>query len=280
MAPHSHHFKQNSRATEEEPCHGVGSHHPSARSGFHPGFPAWSQSRSAQAHDRMNYLSVLRRELANFLIWHDPDRYVRLYSLVHAETEPVKDLAPESLRARLAGMCEKYPNYQDFDLIGTREYVLYGDTLTGAFEEVEQRYRDIAMFQALMIARIKSWKYFRATDAQELEHLKRYAKHVHDTKLQRRLEQAVREHYIWEAGKDAGPDDHYESQDFSVCRVWHFAENRFGIEDKKMHQFGLYGFFVADDGRIFKSYFRSDATFEREQHLDALFSVNPSDPPA
>jgi hypothetical protein len=126
------------------------------------------------------------------------------------------------------------------------------------------------MFQAVMIASTKSWKLFRATDAQELEHLKKYAKRVHDTKLRLRLEQAVREHRIWQGGKEADADDYYQSQDFSISPVWHFAEDRFGIEDKKTHEFGLYGFFIADDGRIFHSYYRSNAAFEREDHLDKL----------
>ena len=228
---------------------------------------------SAQAHDRMNYLSTLRRELANYLIGRDPDRYVRLYTLIHAETAPIKDLAPAGLHERLAALCKKYPNYQDFDLIGTRDYVLYGDTLAGDLDEIEQRYRDIAMFQAVMIASTKSWKWFRATDAKELEHLNGYVKRVHDTKFRLRLEQAVREHYIWEGGKEADPDAPYQSQDFSVCRVDHYAENRYGVEDKKTRQFGLYGFFIADDGRIFNSYYRSDAAFEREEHLDKLHGL-------
>jgi hypothetical protein len=231
------------------------------------------EMRTAQAHDRMNYLSTLRRELANYLIWRDPNRYVRLYSLIHAETAPIKDLAPASLHERLAALCEKYPNYEDFDPIGTRDYVLYDDTLSGELDEIEQRYRDIAMFQAVMIASTKSWKCFHATNAKELEHLNGYVKRVHDTKLRLRLEQAVREHYIWEAGKEANPDDPYQSQDFSVCRVGHYAENRYGIEDKKTREFGLYGVFVADDGRLFNSYYRSDPAFEREEHLDKLHGL-------
>lgn len=243
------------------------------RQGAKAGAQPIAQLLNAQAHDRMNYLTLLRRELANFLIWCDPDRYVRLYELIHAETQPIKELEPPSRQARLATLCEKYPNYQDFDLIGTRDYVLYADTLSDDLEDIEQRYRDIALFQALMIASTKSWKYFHTTDVGELEHLKKYARRVHDTKLRSRLEQAVSEHYIWEAGKDASPDAEFQSQDFSVCHVPHFAENRLGIEDKRTHEFGLHGLFVADDGRIYKSYYRTDPAFEREQHLDQLHGV-------
>jgi hypothetical protein len=75
----------------------------------------------------MNYLNTLRRELANHLVWQDPDRYLQLYQLIHAETATFEDLTTVAAQARLLELSKKYPQYQDFDLIGTRDYVIYAD---------------------------------------------------------------------------------------------------------------------------------------------------------
>ena len=47
--------------------------------------------RTAQAHDRNNLLNTWRREIANILVWRDPDRYVELYKSLHAEVSTYKD---------------------------------------------------------------------------------------------------------------------------------------------------------------------------------------------
>jgi hypothetical protein len=127
---------------------------------------------SDQAHDRMGLLYTLRRELANYLIWQDPDRYFRLYQLIHTETSSFKDLDPAKRQERLTTLCNKYKRYQDFDTIGTRVYVLYADRLSiECLEDVEANYRDIVTFQALMIASDDDWKPFHATSEAELKHL-------------------------------------------------------------------------------------------------------------
>ncbi len=231
--------------------------------------PALNEILVAQAHDRMNFLTGLRRELANYLIWCDPDRYVSLYKVVHAETSSFKDLEAIKRDARLATLCKKYERYEDFDLVGTRDYVLYPDTLWRyQQEEIERRYRDIVNFQASMIATNRHWKWFKATSDEEFQHLNKYVRSVKDTQARQRFEQAIREHYIWRAGNEAPLEAYFEWPDFSVERVPHYAENRYGIHDKKTNQYGLYGFFVADDGKIYHSYYRSDPAFESEKLLD------------
>jgi hypothetical protein len=76
-----------------------------------------NETAVAQAHDRMIYLNTLRRELANHLVWQDPDRYLQLYQLIHAETATFKDLQRSQALARLLELSKKYPQYQDFDLM-------------------------------------------------------------------------------------------------------------------------------------------------------------------
>jgi hypothetical protein len=47
--------------------------------------PGIKEMQKHQAIDRANYLFTLRRELANILIWRDPQRYVKLYQELCSE---------------------------------------------------------------------------------------------------------------------------------------------------------------------------------------------------
>jgi len=232
---------------------------------------------SDQAHDRMNFLSTLRRELANILIWSDPVRFRQLYQLVMTETGALKDLTSKGAQQRLDALSAKYPNYQDFDIIGTRVYVLYPDAISmHDMESIEQAYRDIATFQGIMIASDPNWKNFTVASAKESDHLAKYVRRIQDTKLRLDIESAIQQYYLSNKANDRAD---YETNEFIVRRVQHFAENRLGVIVKATGEHGLYGFFVSDnelpDGspKIYYGYYRSDATFQEETRLDSLNEV-------
>jgi hypothetical protein len=110
--------------------------------------PGIKEMQKDQAIDRSNYLFTLRRELANKLIWQDPQRYLKLFQELSSEFKSFGSWRLEEINKRLAELSEKYPFYDDFDIIESKEYVLYsGDWLN--YEELEARYRDIATFVAL-----------------------------------------------------------------------------------------------------------------------------------
>ena len=114
-----------------------------------------------RAEDRHAYLSTLDRELANYMIWHDPDRYHRLYSSLHKEAALLSGLSKENMQKRYDEIAAKYPQYRDFDAIGTRPYVLYPDGLSWkTIEDIEQVYRDVIHFQTILISSDEHWKYF------------------------------------------------------------------------------------------------------------------------
>src|SRR6516225_7332327 len=57
-------------------------------------------------------------------------------------------------------------------------------------------------------------------------------------------------------------DPIYETNVFAAHYVHHFAENRYGFHFKDTDEFGLYGFFLADNGKMYQHYYRSDQSFE------------------
>ncbi len=238
--------------------------------------PVLSEVSNTQAIDRANFLQTLRRELANILIWRDPQRYLQLYRQLHSEVASLGSWRPEEVRKRLAELCRKFPNYSDFDAIATREYVLYPDGVSWNDDaELETRYRDIVIFVALSVIGDPTWNeaasrgFVHKFSDEELEHLSKYVQRIGDTKLRLRIDKAVEAYYSRRDEQTGLLDNDF----YSVQPLHHFAENRYGIQIKRTGEFAIYSFFVFDDGRTSYSYYRSDPTFQQEQRLDVLHAV-------
>lgn len=234
----------------------------------------------AQAHDRNNLLNTWRREIANLIVWHDPDRYVDLYKTLHAEVSGYKDWKLEALQTKYDEISGRYPNYSDFDPFGTRLHVLYADARSWDSEELEQLFADITRFQAILCASNRRWDWFDATSNGDLEHLATYVRRIKDTKFQLRLERAIADYYVWFSCKEETTDDLMEVMratfdygNVNVQHIQHFAENRYGIHFKDTNEYGLYCFSTFDDGRTSYRHYRTDSAFGNEQCLDVLHGV-------
>jgi hypothetical protein len=224
------------------------------------------------ASDLSLLLTTLRRELANYMVRRDPDRFLRLYKQAHADASEICKADKTSRKAKLAGICDKYSFIHDFDLLATREHVLYEDAMSGSsIEDIEAHYLDIVNFHALRLAPNEEWN--TATSNRNLEHLEKYARRIKDTKFKQRLIDANR---IFNAGREdyeysADSLILFENHAINVRHVYHIAEKRYGFHFKDTNEYGLYGVFY-DDGRdkTYFSYFRSDQNFETEKYLDTL----------
>jgi hypothetical protein len=250
--------------------------------------PSLQELSRNSAQDRDFVLRVLRRELANWMLRRDPDRYLLIYKEAHDTAVAISAADRSDQRAQLAKLCEQYPFYADFDLVGTRDHVLYADGLSmNSYDEVERHFRDIIRFQALQIALNENWGAINwgrtsATSGDDLAHLEKYAQRFKDTRFKNRLKNAIDEFYAYRRGKDNGlalgaEEALYETATFSVCRVPHFAEVRYGVHFKDTDEFGLYGMFVFDepDKEPHSHFHRSDAGFEKESYLDDILIDEP-----
>lgn len=228
--------------------------------------------KTTQAADLTAYLNVLRRELGNWMIRHDADRYIRVYEATKDEIAEINKASGSVQNARLLLLAEKYPSYVDFDIVGARDYVLYEDTLNG-FEDVETAYKDIASFQSLKFCTDEHWRWQKPpTDEKELEHLRRYARRLEDSRFKNRLRDAVASFRAFQWGQENVDNAVYEDRNFSVRPVSHFAETRYGVHFKATDEYGLYSVFYYDevDRPPHEGYCRSDATFEKQTYLDDL----------
>lgn len=229
----------------------------------------------SQAIDRGNYLQTLRRELANLLIWRDPRRYLKLFQQLSTELEGIKFWRLEEVQKRLSELYEKYPNYNDFDVIGSREYVLYPDGVcTLSYDELEARYRDIVMFVELSITSDPIWKsaYWRGlvfsfTDENHQEvtkHLSKYVESIEDTKLIFKIDQAMGDYYSRRDPQTGTLDNEL----YSVNPIDNLSpDNRYGIHIKNSNEFAIYSKFFYDDERTTCSHYRSDSNFENPKLL-------------
>lgn len=238
--------------------------------------PAIRETSNTQAMDRANFLQTLRRELANILVWRNPQRYLHLYRQIHSEVSTLGSWRIEEVHARLGLLTEKYPFYSDFDAIATREYVLYADGFCGmSDDELEGHYCDLVMFAALSSIADEAWKnaarkrLIRTTSDEELAHLTEYVQKIEDTKLHLRIDRAMHDNALGRTDDGQNLDNDF----YKIIRLPHFAEIRYGVHLKQTNEFGIYSFFVYDDDQISRSFYRTDPTFETEQLLDPLYSV-------
>jgi hypothetical protein len=234
-----------------------------------------SQLGLNMASDRDLALRTLRRELANYMVRLDPDRYLRLYREARTADLAICAADKATQEAELSVIAKKYSFYEDFDFVGTRDHVLYADVLNDyRLEEIEAHYLNIVKFHALKRALDEDWQTRSdATSDRDLEHLEKYVQQIKDTKLQQRLVAAYHDllAYDWTTrySDDCGPIV-YETVALAVHLVPHYAETRYGFHFKDTNEFGLCGSFHDDNNKIYRSFYRSDPKFQTEIYLDCL----------
>lgn len=233
--------------------------------------PGLERLAETQAYDRNNYLRILRRELANHLMQRDAGSFARFYEKLHDDIGRYDTFSKEALAGEFRALVERFPQYDDFDLIGTRQHVLYPDALSiHDDDDVREHFRTIVRFQALNAKLDNAWSRFRATSEDDLNHLREYARDVRDTKFKRRLKATI-DLFDLARGEDR---DAFETRDFSVVRVSHFAEMRYGVHFKDTDEYGLYGAFYGDRVEPYEHYYRSNILFEEETPLVGLRQID------
>lgn len=232
--------------------------------------PGLKEIDKAQAIDRANYLFTLRRELANILIWRDSQRYVKLYQELCSEFKSFKSWRLEEINKRLSELSKEYEFYNDFDIIGSKEYVLYSDNWHN-YEELESRYRDIATFVALSLIANKSWidaqyqidfDFTKEFVPDEHNHLLEYVERIEDTKLIMRIRHAMDAYHTM---NESGLLDN----DFLAVQPIRSLtpDNRYSIHIKRTNEFAIYSVFYFEEGGSREEYYRSDSTFKKEIYL-------------
>jgi hypothetical protein len=221
-------------------------------------------SAANDANDR--YLEVLLRELANVIAHDNPNKMITLYRKARAQEREMLKADKARVQAELTALTHKYPVYEDFDKIGTKHYVPYSaKPLWGAEEELSDTYLDISKF--LILARIQDGRSYTAIFPDDDDKsFQRCMQELKDGTFRAALERAVDSYYLARrvAEQSGTQIQDYEDQKIGVFRLPSYADIRYGVHLKPTDEYGVYSFFVHDDGKISSRYARSDATFENE----------------
>lgn len=245
--------------------------------GFRPKAKPVSQdtvSSRASAIDRSNLLQAYSRELSNYLIQLNPERYYTVYSRALDEQEKLFTADAKLREAQLLILTERYPQYENFDFIGTRPYVTYESTLDGYdADDIEEHFLNLVKFHSLQRAASEEWRWQPAMlNTKEQEHLVKYIREVKDRKFRERLKEAVKEFDIARGVKfdleitDGGML--YESRNIAVYKLQDYAESMEGYWFKDTNEYGVHSSFYDDErDKSYESWYRSDRTFEKRESL-------------
>jgi hypothetical protein len=214
------------------------------------------------------YLEILRRELANVIVSDDPRKMVTAYYKAW-QFERGMTAAPSSrVDAELNVLTERYPLYEEFDLLNVRHFIPYRDA-TDSWDEdtIEERYLDISKFMILTNIKAKSSRPIFSDE--ENETLQRSMRRESDRRFCAKIEDAMR---IYNVARSADKDRSFERIDYedaslSVFPLQHFAESRWGIHFKLTDEYGIYSVFYADNSKAYRNYYRSDNSFQTETSL-------------
>ncbi|WP_036291391.1 hypothetical protein [Methylosinus sp. PW1] len=222
----------------------------------------------------IRHLDLLRREIANILIGVDPDLMVRTYQRAWEHEREVQG-NEERLRTDEAALVVKFPRFPDFDLLNVRHFVPYGEAHDHlANDQLVERYLDISRMLIYLRRRAEHSSHHPLFSDEEFTVLRDVVRGVKDATLRRRIQDAMRLYYAYWAGYEypdrsaLGVDLTYRDAEIEVIRLHSLGPDiEYGVIFQETGEFGVYSFFVHDDGRRTQMYARTDQSFNKRQHL-------------
>ena len=228
--------------------------------------------RKARAADNALVISVLVREIANELMQRNIELYKDSFNGLFYKWQEIKAKDKSTKLAYVATITSKYPNFSNFDELGTRAHVVYADGFSWiSNDDLWDLYEAMRLFDALSCDLDEDWRRHGTSITEtEREHLQEYCVKISDTMLLAHLHKARDVYYLLRAnGVEEKSDSEwiYETIEYKIRRVYDVAEIRFGVYVKSMDRYGMWGLF--SDTVSYTSFYAADADFN-EGYLDNL----------
>lgn len=226
------------------------------------------------------YLETHQREIANLLLTISPDLMETAYRKARRRQNEAIDGGNGRIEAELTMLSHKYPFFQDFEAIGTRHFVPYSDAVNHWSEDdLVERYLDVSHWLALSFRKKHGTKIPALFCDDDEKIMERVVWAERDQKLRKRIEAAMELHRMFSTTLDRyGQEQHrhgavaFETADIAIQRghTEYSPEVEYWLTFRDPEQYGIYSFFVHDDGRISRSYFQANADFSRKVSLTGL----------
>ncbi|MGR9128890.1 hypothetical protein ACU8OQ_12420 [Rhizobium leguminosarum] len=220
------------------------------------------------------YLQTHQRELANLLLTIGPELMEKAYRKARRRQDEAIAGGPPRIEAELTALSHKYPFFRDFEKIETRHFVPYSDALDHWPEDdLVDRYLDISQWLALSFRKRHGNNIPPFFDDEDQKVMERVVWAERDRKLRKRIEAAMELHRMFSTTLDRYGQEQYrhgavafETANLSIQRghTECSPEIEYWLAFKDPEEYGVYSFFVHDDGRISRSYYQANADFSRK----------------
>lgn len=217
------------------------------------------------------YLETLQRELANIILAENIETFEKAFFTLRDWESEILRSSEDRRTAEYRLLLEKFPNFEDFDLIGTKHFVRYDDRPMWSLDDVIDRYREISKFLVLdSLTDEEAGTHRKNFDEREFEIFQQRIRSYKDKRLRDEIKSAM---VAFRKSDTEYGTDTFESDEYEVTALWRqphrefTPDNQYGVYSKKLNEFGIYSFFAADNDRTYESYYRSDSAFSRTDVL-------------
>ncbi|MBB2868597.1 UNVERIFIED_ORG: hypothetical protein GGI63_005241 [Rhizobium esperanzae] len=219
----------------------------------------------------MRYLEVLRREIAQEIMSDDADAMYRAFHKTRDYERELRRGDKARIDADFKSLCHKVPAFQDFDVLGTRHFVAYPDARSSlSTEDLVDNYLDIT--RMLIINAARKATPHEVTGGDEADQLDKAIRRRKDRAFKARIIDAVERYHSYNnaRSKEGLGRRGYDDGKLFVTFVLpeYSPEHGYGVHFADTGEYGLNTVYVDDNGKPFRSYYRSDASFKEQRGLD------------
>ena len=221
----------------------------------------------------IRHLEVLRREVANLIIQQDPDLMELCYDKSW-QFEREVTANPARAAAEEAALVAKIPMFQDFDIIGAHHFIPYAEARgMVSDDQLVERYFEVSRMLIFMKSRseievVRQKPIHNDRDRTTLRDRMRGEK---GRLLRLRIVEAMARFYAYRSGVESVKGDievnRFEDGEVSIVHLSTPYQNEYGLHFKKTDEFGVYGFAVLDDGKVYHEYSMSDSSFTNRSSI-------------
>jgi hypothetical protein len=205
------------------------------------------------------------------ILSRDLEAFEKAFYFVHSWEDEIRASEKDWQIAEYGLILQKYLNNDDFDIIGTRHFVMYDESALD-IDKLIETYQDIS--KLLIIERFYDayMAKFKIYDDSELKSFENTIQRAKDRRLRNSLENAITRYYIWSRDRNVGITDNYKDKEYDIFRLLNnpngfTPEKQYCFVWKSRDEYGLYSFFVDDNGKVYESYDRSDSLFSKRESL-------------